>query len=277
MSDLESNLKVSDLDTKGAAGHVAVTGIYPKDRSKSRTPITYTHALELAGGHPVVYSTFEPAPQEPPAKGLRVLHGLDPEDAELSDKAVGLVLTGGGDIDPSLYGQTAHPRTHNVSARRDAFEVNLLRQALDRDLPILAICRGMQLLNVTLGGTLDQHLAETEGRLDHDRDRPRAEPAHGARFAKGTVLAEIFGSHAQVNSHHHQGLDEVADELEEIGWADDGVLEAVVAPRRTWVVGVQWHPEVMAPVHHDELEIFNRFVAATKDSAEHFAPSVRSA
>ena len=274
---MESNSKVSGLDTKGAPGHIAVTGIYPKDRSRPRTPVAYTHALELAGAKPVVYSAFGPAPREKPVKGLQVLHELDPDTAELSEHALGLVLTGGGDIDPSLYGQTPHPRTHNASARRDTFEMNLLKQALDRDIPILAICRGMQLLNVTLGGTLDQHLADSEGRLDHDRDRPRVEPAHGARFVEGTMLAEVLGEHAQVNSHHHQGLDDVADELQEIGWADDGILEAVVAPRQSWVVGVQWHPEVMAPVHHEELEIFKRFVDAVEESAASVTTSARSA
>ena len=274
---MERNLTLSDLDTKGAPGHIAVAGIYPRDRSRPRTPIAYTHAVDLAGGKPVVYSAFGPSEQDKPVRGLRVLHELDPETAELSEHATGLLLTGGGDIDPASYGQRPHPRTHNVSARRDTFEMTLLAQALERDIPVLAVCRGMQLLNVFLGGTLDQHLADTEGRLDHDRDRPRVEPAHGIRFSKGTFLTDVLGEHAQVNSHHHQGLDDVAGELEEIGWADDGVLEAVVAPRRSWVVGVQWHPEVMAPVHHDELEIFRRFVAATEDSAARIAPSIRSA
>ena len=275
---MERDLKLSDLDTKGASGHVAVAGIYPRDRSRPRTPIAYTHAVEQVGGNPVVYSAFGPAEQDKPIRGLRVLHDLDPETVELSERAIGLVLPGGGDIDPGLYGQQPHPRTQNISKRRDAFEMNLLNQALERDIPVLAICRGMQLLNIVLGGTLDQHVADTEGRLDHDRDRPRAEPAHGVRFSKGNFLAEVLGKHAEVNSHHHQGLDEVADELEEIGWADDGVLEAVVAPRQSWVVGVQWHPEAMAPVHHDELEIFRRFVSATEEtSAKRAAPSIRSA
>lgn len=274
---MERDLRLSDLDTKGASGHIAVAAIYPRDRSRPRTPVTYTHALELAGGNSVVYSAFGPAEKDKPIKGLRVLHDLDPETAELEEDATGLVLTGGGDIDPACYGQTPHPRTHNISARRDTFEMNLLGQALERDIPVLAICRGMQLLNVFLGGTLDQHIADTEGRLDHDRDRPRAEPAHGVRFEQGNFLTEELGKHANVNSHHHQGLDEIADELEEIGWADDGVLEAVVVPRRSWVYGVQWHPEAMASVHHEELEIFRRFVAATEEVATRSAPSVRSA
>lgn len=274
---MEENIKLSEVDTTGAAVHIAVAGIYPRDRSKGRTPVSYTHAVELAGGHPVVYSTFGKATGEGPIEGLRMFTGLDPEDTRLPEDAIGLVLPGGGDIDPSRYGATPHPRTYNVSDRRDTFETNLLRQALDRDIPVLAICRGMQLLNVHLGGTLDQHLADAEGRLDHDRDRPRAEPAHGAKFAQGSFLARVLGAHANVNSHHHQGLDKVADDLTEIGWADDGVLEAVVAPESYWVVGVQWHPEVMAPGDRDELDIFKGFVAATSRREASLAPTIRSA
>ena len=274
---MEKSIKLSEVDTTGASGHIAVAGIYPKDRSKPRTPITYTHAVDLAGGNPVVYSTFDRAPDEEEVSDLRMLTALDPKTVKLSDDATGLILPGGGDVDPQRYDQEPHARTHNVSDRRDEFEMNLLGQALERDIPVLAICRGMQLLNVYLGGTLDQHLAETEGRLDHDRDRPRSEPAHGARFAKGSFLAGILGPHAGVNSHHHQGLDDVADDLVEIGWAEDGVLEAVVAPEHYWVVGVQWHPEVMAPMSHEELDIFRRFVAATQSREASLAPTVRSA
>lgn len=253
--------------TSPPRGHIAVGGIYPKDRSRERTPVGYAHAIQKAGGKPVVYSTYDLVRGEEVPAGLEVQTKLDPETTTLPSDVIGLVLPGGGDIDPSLYGQEPHPRTQNVSKRRDRFETNLLKQALERDLPIFAVCRGMQLLNVHLGGTLDQHLADVEGRLEHDRDRPRAEPAHGARFAKGTLLAEVLGTESEINSHHHQGLDVVADRLKEIGWAEDGVLEAVVMPDRFWVVGVQWHPEAMAPVYHPQLAVFEKFVEATREYA----------
>lgn len=273
---MQENVELSEVDTTGGSRHIAVAGIFPDDRSKPRSPRNYTHALELAGAHPIVLSTFPLAPGEEPLEGVPTLTELDPEGARLPDEVAGLVLPGGGDINPARYGQEPHPRTRNTNDRRDAFELNLLSQALEREIPVLAICRGMQLLNVYFGGTLDQHLADTEGHLDHDRDRPRAEPAHGARFTKDTLMAEVLGQHGNVNSHHHQGLDEVADELTEIGWADDGVIEAVVAPDHQWVIGVQWHPEVMAPVDHTELEIFKQFVAATESSATSLT-AVRSA
>lgn len=207
-------------------------------------------------------STFEPLPDdvEPPEGSC---YGLAPDDPTCLDGAAGLLIPGGGDIDPSWYGAERHPRTHKVSHRRDEFETTLITAALDNDLPVFAICHGMQLLNVHLGGTLEQHLADDPTHLDHDRDRPRAEPAHEVRVKPGSLLEPILGRHAPVNSHHHQGLGKVADELEEIAWAEDDVLEAVVSHEHTWVLGVQWHPEAMAPVDEKELALFQEFVAAT--------------
>jgi putative glutamine amidotransferase len=190
---------------------------------------------------------------------------LEPGDVSCLDGAVGLLLPGGGDIDPQLYERSRHPRTEKVSRRRDDFELAILEAALSRDLPIFAICRGFQLLNVLLGGTLDQHLSDHPERLEHWRDMPRAEPAHAIHVKEGSLLAEILGAtEVQVNSHHHQGPEDVAQELEQVAWATDGVLEAVVMRNRTWVVGVQWHPEVMAPVDERERRLFSRFVAATE-------------
>lgn len=234
----------------------------------SRLPLTYVHAIELAGGRARVLSTFDANPTEEAPEGMDVHYGLDPLDPSSLDGASGLLLPGGGDIDPELYGKTRHPRTHNVSQRRDRFELTLLGEALERDMPVLAICHGMQLLNVCFGGTLVQHIADSPRRLNHDRDRPRAEPAHGLHLGEGSLLAEIFGSvSVQINSHHHQGLDGAAGPLEEIGWAEDGVLEAVVSKEHSWVVGVQWHPEAMAPVDAAQLKLFEAFVSAVRSHA----------
>ena len=197
--------------------------------------------------------------------------GVDPYDPSGLDEADALLLPGGGDIDPEWYGCDRHPRTHGVSHRRDRFELTLLAEAIERDMPVLAICHGMQLLNVHLGGTLDQHLADRPARLQHDRDMPRAEPAHGSQIDEHSPLGRIIGSGAApVNSHHHQGLDRVGEGLEEIAWAEDGVLEGVYAPDMSWVVGVQWHPEAMAPVDPRQRAIFENFVAAAET---HTCPS----
>lgn len=238
--------------------------MWPRDRKKPRIPASYILAVQRAGARPCVLSAFELGPGEKVPPGLDVTTEIEPDDAQLPEDTTGLVLTGGGDVDPALYGQKQHPRTYNVNRRRDEFEMNLLKQALEKDLPVLAICRGMQLLNVQLGGNLDQHIADLPGRLDHDRDRPRGEVAHDVRIDDGNGLADVLGTRLGVNSHHHQGLDGPADGLTEIGWADDGVLEAVVAPDYYWVYGVQWHPESMAPLDERQMALFIAFADAAR-------------
>lgn len=231
----------------------------------TRLPLPYTQAVAKSDGCPRVLSPF-PLPQgdEIPAD-LDVVWDLDPYDASALDGASGLLIPGGGDIDPELYGGPRHPRTHNVSHRRDRFELTLIDAAVERDMPILAICHGMQLLNVYFGGRLVQHLADDPKRLDHDRDRPRAEPVHRLHVKEDTAFAELIGGiNLPVNSHHHQGLDGAAGPLEEMAWAEDGVLEAVVSRDHSWLVGVQWHPEAMADTDEHQRRLFDRFVDATE-------------
>ncbi len=271
----ESRLKPSD--TTGARPDlVVVTGMLPSDRSRPRLPKDYLLSVRKAGGRPLVMSSFPLGPGEKVPDGLEVQTEIEVDDAVLPDDATGLLLTGGGDINPARYGEEPHPRTYNVNDRRDDFELKLLRGALDRDMPVLCICRGMQLLNVMLGGTLEQNLADKPGRLNHDRDRPRAEPAHHLEVLEGTILAEVMAPNFDVNSHHHQGLGRIAEPLQEIGWAEDGVLEAVVSRDNSWVVGVQWHPEVMAAVDRVELSLFGALVDAARAYAAKATP-VRSA
>jgi putative glutamine amidotransferase len=230
-----------------------------------RIPLLYARAVDAVGGRPRVYSPFTLRDDENIPDSLPVESELEPGDVSCLDGAIGLLLPGGGDIDPALYNRPRHPRTSKVSRRRDDFELAILAEALDRDMPIFAICRGFQLLHVLLGGSLDQHLADHPERLEHWRDMPRAEPAHDAHIKEGSRLAEIVGTtDLAVNSHHHQGPDTVPPELEPVVWATDGVLEGVVMRDRTWVIGVQWHPEVMAPGDQRERRLFEHFVAATE-------------
>lgn len=258
------------MDTTGihtadeASGHITITG--QGIAGEGRLPSLYAHAVSRSGGVPKVFSPFdELRPEENIPPGVEIQLGVDPDDLSPLDGAIGLLLPGGGDIDPLHYGAPRHPRTRRISRERDRLELSLLREALRRDLPVLAICRGFQLLNVCCGGTLEQHLADEASRIDHDRDMPRAEPVHTVRLDQDSMLSEVFeGEEIPVNSHHHQGLDRVADNLDKVGWAGDGVLEAVVAKDRTWVVGVQWHPEVMAPLDHRQMRLFEEFDAATR-------------
>ncbi len=245
-------------------------GQWRRDTSFGKVPIPYAQAVRLAGGHPKAFLTFElePGDRRIPDE-LDVITGIDPHDDSALDGAIGLVAPGGGDIDPAWYGKAPHPRTNAVNHQRDTYELTLLKTALDRDMPILAICHGMQLLNVHFGGTLDQHLADRHQLIEHDRDRPRADPAHMLRIREDSILHEVFGElRVGVNSHHHQGLGVVAhDRLQEIAWAEDSVLEGVVSRDHTWVVGVQWHPEAMAPVNRQQLALFSAFLEAANDYA----------
>lgn len=246
---------------------IAITG--QGREGAARCPLLYARAVDRAGGKPRVFSPFEDfRPEEIVPDALPVEMSVNPEDPSALDGAIGLLLPGGGDIDPKHYGAPRHPRTRHMSSLRDRYEITMLREALKRDMPVLCICRGFQLLNVVLGGTLEQHLADHPERLEHDRDMPRAEPAHSISVKEGSILAQMFESNeVAVNSHHHQGVEKLADGLEEVAWAGDGILEGIVATNYSWVVGVQWHPEVMAPVDHKQKRIFEEFILATEKFA----------
>lgn len=260
-------LDITAKDDGPAEPWIAITG--QGREGAARCPLLYARAVDRAGGKPRVFTPFDDfRPEENVPDALPVQMSVDPEDPSALDGAAGLLLPGGGDIDPMHYGAPRHPRTRNISRLRDRYELTMLREALKRDMPVLCICRGFQLLNVILGGTLEQHLPDHPERLEHDRDMPRAEPAHSITVQEGSLLATMFDSHeVAVNSHHHQGVDKLADGIEEVAWAGDGILEAIVATGYSWVLGVQWHPEVMAPVDHKQMRIFEEFVAATEKYA----------
>jgi gamma-glutamyl-gamma-aminobutyrate hydrolase PuuD len=179
--------------------------------------------------------------------GARVLY-LQPNpevDAgrELASVA-GLVLSGGIDVDPQLYGQSRHPETDWQHPFRDSYEFALLREALRRDLPVLGICRGHQLLNVFMGGNLLQHIAGDSHRAESEP--PRRSSWHEVTLAKDSRLAAILGGgRIRVNSRHHQGVapEMVAERLSPAALSPDGLVEAMEGDRQRWVVGVQWHPE----------------------------------
>lgn len=187
-------------------------------------PLDYVDAVELAGGRPVLVPPSEVGTDET----------LDTLDA--------IVFSGGADVDPRLYGAERHPETDAPQARRDAGELTLLKAALERDMPVLAVCRGFQLLNVLRGGDLVQHLPEKVGHDVH-KQVPGEFAQHPVEVGEGSRLAAIVGASAHVTSHHHQALGRVGQGLVEAAWAADGTLEAVEDPSCRFVVGVQWHPE----------------------------------
>src|SRR5262249_21339737 len=166
------------------------------------------------------------------------------EDVEETlDSLDAIVFSGGADVDPARYGAEPHPETDMPQARRDAGEMALLRAALERDMPTLAIGRGCQLLNVARGGDLIQHLPEEFGNDVH-KQVPGEFAVHPVEVKDGSRLGAIVGSTPAVTSHHHQALGRVGDGLVETAWAADGTLEGVEDPSRRFVVGVQWHPEM---------------------------------
>lgn len=195
-------------------------------------PFDYVRAVERAGGRAMLV---------PPS-----LDGIE----ETLDALDGVIFTGGSDLDPELYGAEAEPETLGVVRMRDDAELALLRAALDRDMPVLGICRGIQVLNVGMGGDLDQHL---EG---HRHDPPGQFMQHDVAIEPNTRLAEMLGDRTTVMSHHHQGVRTLAPGLVETARADDGLLEAVEAPGRRFTVGVLWHPEA-----GEDARLFESLVA----------------
>jgi putative glutamine amidotransferase len=183
------------------------------------------------------------------AAGRAVLMVPDPLDAadpaQLLGMVDGLIVSGAaGDVDPARYGASPHPQTRPVVPERDDFELALVRAAAERDVPVLGICRGMHVINVAYGGTLEQHLPDA---LEHDRHRgpPGRFTHHGVRLADGSRAASAAGARrAEVRSYHHQAVAEVAQPLRPTGWAEgDDVVEAVEDPGRRFLLGVGWHPE----------------------------------
>jgi gamma-glutamyl-gamma-aminobutyrate hydrolase PuuD len=154
----------------------------------------------------------------------------------------GVVVTGGPDVDPARYGAARHPQTGRPRPERDGWEVALCLAALARDLPLLAICRGVQVLNVAQGGTLHQHLPEV---VEHSRHRvaPGHMESNAVTLASGSLTASILGTSTQGLCHHHQAIDRLGDGLRAVGRAADGTIEALEAEGKTFAVGVQWHPE----------------------------------
>ena len=187
---------------------------------------TYSRGVSQAGGLPLVL----------PPDGASA-EGPD----QLLDLLDGIVLSGGADIDPSSYGAERDPATKGFNGERDRFEIALCRGALDRGMPVLGVCRGMELLNVARGGTLEQHLADADLHLH----TPGEFSDHEVRLEPGSLAARAVGAdRVSVRSHHHQGVGELGDGLVASGWAEPGgVIEAIELPERRWALGILWHAE----------------------------------
>jgi putative glutamine amidotransferase len=213
---------------------VAVTAGIRLDGDTARVRLTaaYIEALEQAGLIPLVVPS---------------LSNAKAADAVL-DAVSGLVLTGGEDVDPARYGEKRHEKVRSVNPERDATEAALIQAARDRQTPVLAICRGIQILNVALGGTLVQDIpSQCETAIAHDEDTPRTSRSHEISVEPGSLISRALAAeHLSVNSFHHQSVKKVADGLRITARSPDGVIEGVESTDPDWwVLGVQWHPEEM--------------------------------
>ena len=200
-------------------------------------PYDYVRAVERAGGRAVLIPPDDEGNEE-------VLDALD-----------GLIFSGGNDMGAETYGAAPDPATNGVNARRDSGELALLTAALARDLPVLAICRGVEVLNVVRGGDLVQHLPDVVGSEAH-RAVVGEFSQHPVRVLSDSRLGEVRGD---VMSHHHQGLGRIGDGLREVAWAEDGVVEAVEDPAKSFVIGVLWHPEA-----GEDQRLFEQLVEAAR-------------
>lgn len=210
------------------------------EEESALVPTDYTRAVERAGGRPLLV---------PPSDD-----GLE----ETLDVLDGLVLSGGSDLDPASYGHDPHPETKGVLPERDRAELALLHGALERDMPLLAVCRGSQILNVGLGGDLVQHLPDLVGHEEH-KHRPGEYSDHDVTLEPGTRLEGLLGDRAPVKSHHHQGFGRLGAGLREAGRAHDGTLEALEDPSHRFALGVLWHPEA-----GEDQRLFDAFVAEAR-------------
>jgi putative glutamine amidotransferase len=210
---------------------VSATTRMDDGRVRVRLSVAYLRSLDGAGLTPIVVPPFEPCTDR---------------DAIL-DVVSGLVLTGGEDVDPARYGAEPHPHLSTVHAGRDATELSLLEGARERRLPTLAICRGVQVMNVALGGTLIQDIpSQRPGAIVHDVQGPRTERTHTVTIAPISRLASAIGQgEITVNSFHHQAVDKAAPDIIVTATANDGVIEAIETPLSNpwWALGIQWHPE----------------------------------
>lgn len=209
----------------GITGHLEPARWGDFVREAVLSPVTYTRAVERAGGVPVI---LPPVPIE---SVPRLVEGLD-----------GLIISCGPDLDPRLYGAIRHDETSEPDRRRDTFDLALVRAAIEHERPFLAICRGMHVLNVVRDGTLIQHLPDAVG---HDRHAPDPVKlaAHDVQISASSRVGKVLGAHAAVPTRHHQGIQRLGTGLLAVAWADDQIVEAVELQGHPFGVGVQWHVE----------------------------------
>ena len=231
---------------------IGLTVYGPSDEQGYNLPAEYVHAIVAAGGVPMLLP-----PVTPDIAG-DWLASID-----------GLVLAGGGDIDPRHYGSGSHATVYNLDAARDSTEMEVARQALRERKPTLAICRGMQIANVVLGGTLHLHLPEVfDDQVEH-RVAPRDPVSHSVTVADSSRLAAIMGAtQIHTSSWHHQALDRLGEGLTAVAWAEDGCIEAIEQQGNERLIAVQWHPEHTVDQDPTQRALFAALLVMASEEAE---------
>jgi putative glutamine amidotransferase len=226
---------------------IGITTYGRDERGRFTLPSEYVSAVERAGGVPVLIPPV-------PAHAQRYLALVD-----------GFVLAGGGDLDPGQYGGNTHETLYNVDAQRDALELELARSIVERRQPTLAICRGLQVVNVALGGTLIEHLPAVVGESVLHRAPPREPTPHAVRLKPGSRLAAVMGAdECAPLSWHHQAVRTLAPGLETVATAPDGTIEAIELTGHPWLLAVQWHPELTAQRDPAQQRLFEALIEAVR-------------
>jgi putative glutamine amidotransferase len=231
------------------------TSTSPRDtglrRHDSVTGRNYSQALLAEGALPLMVANLDPAAA-----------------SEFVERADGLLLSGGADVDPAAFGRAPLRGLGVVDQERDAFELALYRAARTRGVPVLGICRGIQVINVAEGGTLHQHLPDLPNAIQHDQASIDGRPHHRVDLAPGSIAARAAGaSTVLANTHHHQGIDDLAPTLRATGHTEDGLVEVVEGTAGAWLLAVQWHPEMVYASHPESRWPFRAFVQALASRA----------
>ncbi len=219
-------------------------------RVDALTGLNYSEAVTQLGGLPLMVGNLEADLAE------IYMEGTD-----------GLILTGGVDVDPSYFGAEPHPLLGLVDGPRDRFEMALYHAARAKGVPVLGVCRGHQLINVAAGGTLHQHLSVVDQTVQHEQADITGAPLHGVTLEPGSALAQAFGvAHVRTNSYHHQAVDKPGQGLKVVGRTADGIAEALENTEGSFVLGVQWHPEMSFQAYPEQIAPFTAFMNAVEET-----------
>ncbi|MGI9602536.1 MAG: gamma-glutamyl-gamma-aminobutyrate hydrolase family protein [Acidimicrobiales bacterium] len=229
---------------------IALTTYPPNDNGRYELDAFYVDAVRRAGGRVVLIPPGEPDP------------------AGLLDEVAGVVLSGGGDVDPARYGHPGHPEVFRVDQDRDRLEFALAECLLDSAIPTLAICRGMQVVNVAAGGSLHPHIDDRPSDVVH-RLAPHGPVPHPVEVEPGSLVAEVMAaSVVEPMSWHHQAVDRLGDGFDVVSRASDGVVEAIEHRTHPWLAAVQWHPEITAAADPTQQLLFDRLVEAARERTQ---------